>query len=263
MRGTWITMVMLAVLLIATARSEDARIRPFDLETLQKLGTELYTRDQLASRATDLMIEAYPDCRQMSIRGWVSEIQEAGSTVYFIRERNDITSLAYTVFFPKAGKPKVKDQVGEAVPPAVRARFLARRTAFAAVPGFYTPKTNGEVVDDPDGKGLIVYVLASTDEPGQVVVGGHYRVMVSADGRTAKQVDALSRSLLIVPLHPSDLPKDSTPASVVVSHIVSDTPVETHVFVSLLHGIPIYVATAKDVVWRVDKGTITKVQDGK
>ena len=41
-------------------------------------------------------------------------------------------------------------------------------------------------------------------------------------------------------------------AAAVVTHLVSSTPVETHVFASLLHRKPIYVATGDETLWAVE-----------
>ena len=40
-------------------------------------------------------------------------------------------------------------------------------------------------------------------------------------------------------------------AALMVSHVVTDFPLETHVFASLLHHKTIYVATRRGV-WRID-----------
>jgi hypothetical protein len=241
-------------------RGEEPKIRAFDLKTIETLGQELYRRDELAGKGTDLMFEQRPESKREPLKGWVSILKDDASVVYFLREKEKLLTLAYTITFPRKGEPVVEDHVGEAVPEAVRARYRARRTALEAVPKLYT-RPNIEVIDDPDGDGYLVYVLASTDQPNQMVVGGHYRVTVSADGLKAEQVDALSRSLLIVPTGKDAVPKGSEPVGVVVSHIVSDTPVESHVFVSLLHHTPVCVATMDGAVWNVEEGKIRKIKE--
>jgi hypothetical protein len=44
------------------------------------------------------------------------------------------------------------------------------------------------------------------------------------------------------------------------THIVSDTPVETHVFASLSYGVSFFVGTSDRSIWTVEKGTIKKVK---
>ena len=39
---------------------------------------------------------------------------------------------------------------------------------------------------------------------------------------------------------------------------MSSTPVETHVFLSLLHKLPFYVSTSEGIVWEVNDGKITR-----
>jgi hypothetical protein len=256
-------LVFVAFIATPSLRAQEPKIRDFDLKTIEKLGKELYERDHIASVGTDLMLEKHPEADQQPIRGWVSILGNEASTLYFVREKDGLLSLAYTVTFPRDGKPFVKDQIGEALPENVRLRYLAKKTAFAAVPKFYTPNPNGEVLDDPTGKGFLVYVLSSTTKPDEMVVGGHYRITVSADGKKAEAVDALSRSLLIISKNPSNLPKGSEPVAAFMSHIVSSTPVETHVFVSLLHHRPLFVSTSEKDIWQVENGTITKMPPPK
>ena len=256
--------LLLGVFCASLVRAEEPKlpkIREFEIKTIEALGKELYRRDQLASNATDMLFAAAPEAKNQPLRGWVSILGEDTATVYFIQQKGDDLSLAYTITFPGKGEPVVKAQLGEPLPESVRTRFQARQTALTAVPKLYTPQTNAEVLDDPAGKGFLVYVLASTTKPNEMVVGGHYRVTVSPDGRKAEAVDALSRSLLILPVNPPDAPKGAETALAYVTHIVSPTPVETHVFVSLLHRKTLLVATSKTDIWKVEGGSITKEKD--
>ena len=45
-----------------------------------------------------------------------------------------------------------------------------------------------------------------------------------------------------------------------MTHIVSNTPVETHVFLSLLHNIDFFVMTPDDTIWRVSEGAISHIE---
>ncbi|HEY6477213.1 MAG TPA: hypothetical protein VI456_11575 [Polyangia bacterium] len=57
------------------------------------------------------------------------------------------------------------------------------------------------------------------------------------------------------------MPAGATPVAAAVSQIVTDWPLETHVFVSLLHDrTPIYVATKRGV-WLVVGDKISLVDD--
>jgi hypothetical protein len=233
-------------------------IRALPVATIVALGKELYLRDQLAATAFDTLFEAYPKAEQQEIKGWITEIGKDEQRVYFIQEQKGRRSLAYVATFRKKEAPKVEDAKGAELPRVVASRFKARQAAIEAIPKFMTERYNFEVLDDPEGKGFLVYGLASTMDPNEMVVGGHYRVTVSAEGKV-QRVDALSRSLLV--LKKNSGPKGEKTVASVMTHIVSDTPVETHVFVNLLHKQPLYVTTSEKVIWKVEEGEITRVPD--
>ena len=75
-------------------------------------------------------------------------------------------------------------------------------------------------------------------ERGVIHAGGHHRLLVSPDGRRVLSQFAFTKACLTMK---PDIAEDERLASVVVSHLVSDTPTEMHVFLSLLHRQPIYV----------------------
>lgn len=73
-------------------------------------------------------------------------------------------------------------------------RKRARETAAAALRGkLFDTRYDYVVLSDPDGKRLLVYALAVAKYTDQVVMAGHFRVTVSADGTKAERVDALSK----------------------------------------------------------------------
>jgi hypothetical protein len=234
-------------------------IRDFPLPTIEALGRKLYRQDFLAARAFDLVFEKHPDAQKLPLGGWVTESNATSERVFILERNGPLTHLAYVVDFPKEGSPVVTERRGEELPEFVATRLAARRAAVEAIPKFLAEKYNFEVLDDPDGSGFLVYGLAATTKPDEVVVGGHYRVSVSADGTQAEQVDALSRSLLVLPKNNPDAPAGSQVVGQTMSHIVSPTPVETHVFASLMHGLPFYVITSETDLWKVSEGRIEKL----
>src|SRR5205085_4789807 len=137
-------------------------------------------------------------------------------------------------------------------------RKRAKQTASAALKGkLYDVHYDYVVLDDPDGSGFLVYALGRTNNPGDVVLAGHFRVTVSADGAKAERVDALSRSLAIQ--HGGEgLPAGSHQVGMHMVQIVSSKPLETLVYTSNLTKMPIYVATVPDGrIWEVANGKIT------
>ena len=98
---------------------------------------------------------------------------------------------------------------------------------------------------------MLVELLAGTTKPDTVVLGKHYRVIVSPDGRRVEQIIPLSKGIL-------EFTKGAGAVALTVSHIVTDYPLETHVFASMLNHVPIYVGTERGV-WLVNGDSITLV----
>ena len=75
--------------------------------------------------------------------------------------------------------------------------ILALKTARAALDGRINKSYKFIVLKDPDGSGHLVYALATSKDPNDVMFVGHFRVTVSADGEKAEAVEVLSRGLNI------------------------------------------------------------------
>jgi len=130
----------------------------------------------------------------------------------------------------------------------------ARQAAIKAVPDIVQPLNPELFPGEIDNEhGILVYLLAGTTQSNVVVFGRHYRVLVGEDGSTIKYVRPLSKSVFEMP---TVLPSGKKPDALFVTHLVTEWPLETHVFASLLHKLPIYVATSRGN-WRVDADKIT------
>ena len=130
---------------------------------------------------------------------------------------------------------------------AVRKR--ARETAVAALKGqLFNSRYDYVVLSDPDGKRLLVYALAATQKSDQVVMGGHFRVTVSADGTKAERIDGLSKSLVF------SGPVRTDTVALFLIQIVSNKPVETLIYTADLAKKNIYVRTPDGKTWVVGEG---------
>ncbi len=134
-------------------------------------------------------------------------------------------------------------------------RKRAKQTAIAALKGkLYDIHYDYAVLDDPDGSGFLVYALGRTSNPGDVVLAGHFRVTVSADGAKAERVDALSKGLAIQRAG-EGLPPGSHQVGMYMVQIVSSKPLETLIYTSNLTKQPIVVATVPDGrIWEIENG---------
>lgn len=126
-----------------------------------------------------------------------------------------------------------------------QAVLRARQTALHAVQS--NQALNPVVVPGPAGS-IVVYLLAATTRPDIAVLGRHFRVTVSAGGDRIISVTPLSNSALELPTRG---PAGERPVALTVTHVVSDAPLETHVFTSRLIQLPIYVGTRRGL-WLVD-----------
>jgi hypothetical protein len=142
-------------------------------------------------------------------------------------------------------------------------RKRAKQTAIAALRGrLFKIHYNYVVLNDPDGSGFLVYALASTGNPADFVLAGHFRVTVSADGRKAERVDALSKSLAIQ--HGGEgLPVGSHLVGMHMVQIVSSKPLETLIYTSNRAKMPIFVATLPHgKIWEIENGRIKEYTYG-
>jgi hypothetical protein len=82
-------------------------------------------------------------------------------------------------------------------------------------------------------------------------MGRHFRVIIGKDGTTVQSVTALSKA----PSELSTYEKGKKVDSLVTTQESTEYPLETHVFASMLAGVPIYVRTTRGV-WLVDREKI-------
>ena len=140
----------------------------------------------------------------------------------------------------------------------VRAR--AKQTAMAALKGkLFNVRYSYAVLDDPDGSGFLVYALGQAPRKGHVVMHGHFRVTVSADGSKAERVEPLARTLFIENATGEGMPAGAKPVALWTIQIVGTRPLETLVYVSNIVGQPVYVGTSERQIWMIERGRVRKV----
>lgn len=229
-------------------------IRDYDLRTLEQFGGAIYRQDRAAWLATDAVVAKVPDLAKEQVVGWIVEGEGANDKVRFLRETAMGLEAGFDVTVTGKGAGPVETPTDRSLTAEERAAFAARRTAVHALTSPCRPRYNSAVIKDPNSDGWLVWLLAPGPAQGALPVGGHYRVFVSADGGTVKQVDALSATCLVIDPR-RGLPPGATPMGAVVSHLVSPTPIETHVFLNLLYRLPLYVE-AGGRSWIVANGKI-------
>jgi hypothetical protein len=222
----------------------------------ERLGEELYLQDVIAAKATDALLRVVGQIKPGELSGWIVLKDGGGHLTRFIRRTGEDVNVAYDVQIDVKGNAKVTKDSLRPLSATETAMFFARRNAMLAAPKDCTKAYNTAVMEDIDSSGWLVYILAATAED-VIVVGGHSRVKVSADGKTVLAVNPLYQSCLMLPKPAAD--KSSQAQALSLSYPVGDVPSEIHVFLNRLHGYPLYVATAKGT-WLVKNGKISLIK---
>jgi hypothetical protein len=237
-----------------------------EIEQAERLGRAIYQKDILAARATDALIRAgiIPSRAQpnaLRIEGWVTMPDAADWVVYFGNIRAGQPRLLHSVRFVggRIGTETIHSyEAPQAFPKPGGAMFTARQTAVTKVPRLCERRANTVVLPGSliDQRGWLVYLLAATRQPGLIIAGGHQRIRMSAAGDSVLEIKRLSRGCLRISTRPSG---GRVPIGFGMTHLLSDTPVETHVLLSLISRKCCFVGTRVGH-WQVTSGRIRLVR---
>lgn len=232
------------------------------VELSSAIGTELYLQDKASWIGTDAMLETVSTEDRKAIGGYVT-IREGDdderpkpswSVIFFSKEIPARVLYEVTVPMEAGKRPLVKTIAPPRPIEGGLALLVKARQAAIEAAGPFAQPINPAVLpaDIMNSSGVLVYLLAGTKKNNTVVFGKHFRVHVSSDG-TVREVVPLSKSILELS---TAAPGGEKLEALIVSHIVTDYPLETHVFASLSAKLPVYVATARGD-WVVEGATIS------
>lgn len=241
----------------------------------EALGRELYINDKMAAIGTDMMLANVGDPLRAGVCGYIvygegnAQNQPTGSWWVEFFVDKDEPKLGYIVRITPPEHPGRADVKFETISPPRKplASHLqmhrAIRTAIEAIPDRPNQPVNPVILPGAaiGERGILVYLLAGTKKDDVVVLGKHYRVLVSEDGGRAVRVEPLTETVLESPLHPPQ-PDGSKLAGLYVAHLLGDYPLETHVFISLLHHTDLFVVAGVNL-WRIHEGKIQLVSVNK
>lgn len=245
---------------LAIADDTPPTIREFDVPTIERLGREMYDQDQLAWKATDIAVEHFTadGMKAQKAQGWiVAPSDGGGNIVRFIHETDAGPQSYYDVKFAKDGSWTTSVPDAAPLSATEAAQFGARQLALGSVTRRCSDRYNPIVLKDPQRDGWIAWAMAATSDPGLAVIGGHYRVTVSADGKAALRSDQLSNGCLTLPK--PDSKEGYKLAGLYTSEVVSLAPLETYVFASLSYKIPVMVGTNDGNMWKYDGDTVSNI----
>lgn len=225
------------------------------LTSVEKLGYELYLRDIVASRATDAAL-ATENFSSSGVRGWIVVPQNDGYLTRFINQSGDsVVDVFVDPFSDSLPKSVVENSppksLGERESAMWRARQLGSQQRFTPCSDRYNSVIL-PVSDDPSSD-WYVYLLAATIDPTEIMLGGHHRYRIDPTGSTVLAHLAMTKSCISTTFVKSM-------AMLSVSHIVTNKPLETHVYLSHLHGLSVGVVVIEtQELFTIDKGKIRQV----
>jgi hypothetical protein len=229
----------------------------------ERLGRDIYDFDQAAWGSTDALLAAIPDPSAAGVRGWIVEREPAGTIAIFFGLNG---SKPYKVFIAHMqGKTVLSSHVMDANDDR-NMTTLERRMVEARIIAL-TPDTLKKINFRPCSNALVnsvvlppatadapvpVYILTPQSTMASFPIGGHYRVDIAADGSIAAS-RPFAKSCIV--MDRANMPENSK--MFVLTHLLDPQPTEIHVWLSLVAGLPLAVATlpAGDV-WTVANGAI-------
>jgi hypothetical protein len=248
------------VSLASVARADNApQVRQFDIGTTAALGVQMYHQDQEAWKATDVLIAKHSEAELTADKahGWIVESHADRDIVRFVRDGTNGPEISYDVTFADPSGPVLSDPQNRVLDPDELAQYRARQLALDNVKERCSDIYNTIALKDPGSDRWIVWALAATKtDPDLIIIGGHYRFTITADGKTIVQKDALSKSCVRFTRKSGP---DGEPGQIVFEHVVSLTPIETHVFASLSYQMPFRIGTLDGKAWKVDGDNITNI----
>jgi hypothetical protein len=191
-------------------------------------GRALYEYDQAAWHASDSLQATHP--AKDTLGRYIAHKSDAGWTVAFghLNDQRDKFLVGYEATqgaSPQDFAVKKFDPLREDT-----AFFLAAAKAIDIAlhdfRGVQRPY-NVAVLPAPSDQ-LYVYVMPAQTKAGVYPLGGDVRYLMTADGGTI--VDRRQLHKTIIELPPSSIPKGTTPAGGVHTHVLSDVPEDTDVF---------------------------------
>lgn len=191
-------------------------------------GRALYEYDQAAWHASDALQATNPP--KGSLGRYIANKSGAGWTVAFghLSDQRDKFLMGYEA---TQGATLQQFTVKKFDPPQEDASFyLVAATAIdTALHDFQGEKRpfNVAVLPAPSDQ-VYVYVLPAQTKTGIYPLGGDVRYLIARDGVTIVEKRQLHKAILEIP--PSSIPKGSTPAGGVHTHVLSDVPEDTDVF---------------------------------
>lgn len=235
--------------------------RQFDQATTERLGRDMYEQDRRASIAADLVRDNFDPAEEQLV-GYITSGELPALKVRFVRAGVDGYEAAIDADFDDLLLPALTRVDDPRLTPAEQAQIAARLAAAKDSATRCDGRYNTLAFADPEGAGWLVYALAATSVPDTMMVGGHVRYSVSADGQSIDTIEPLATSCATAPL--ADLERAAETDGIeglALRTSLAAMPLETHVFLSLTHDLPLFVVGTDLKMWKVEKGQMKVVRE--
>ena len=223
------------------------------LRTAEQVGTSLYQIDRAVRVAAKEGERSRAFRRDERVQGWVTDVREDAVWITFVGTEDGVLVGLYRVAVDHSGKVL---EALEKIDPAPLGERLAMQHAIGrrAVDIERTQCSNEveTLVLAADG-GWYAYVLPRTAFADVYLLGGSYRVELSASGEAVTSVQALASECVILQNKPqSDV--------LLFAEDRGTVPNELHVYISRLARKPLYVTTTPNGrTWLIQNGRIQSV----
>ena len=242
----------------APKSSEAPKPTDQELAAITQRGTVLAAYDQAAWHATNAVQLTHPPAGQ--VQRYIARQTATGWTVDFGHLNSDATKFLTAYEAIQTDTP-THFAVGQFDPAREDTGFnlFAARAIDLALKNFSGVANTPYIVAVLPGgtRGNLVYLYPAQVKDGVYPYGGDTRYFVSPDGTTIYETRQLHKTVL--ESNPAQIPKGATPAAGYHTHILTDLPEDTDVFL-VLHRqprVPEYV-TAGGHTYKIDiDGTIT------
>lgn len=220
---------------------------------IERIGRDLYEHDRAAWLATDRARLVIPESERPNLRGWITLRDGEAVIVDFVAERPEGLVSVHRSTFRNGGIT----EHGSVLIPLDDVRRRAHEALAIAMnaPATLCEMPYNSAILPPDAEGEAdadVYLMPATTVEGQIRIGGFVRHSVDVDERRVVETEMFSNSCLIGQNEPGA-------AFLVVTHVVSPLPTQAHVFLSLSHGMTIFVSTLEGV-FEIAQGRIRRVR---
>lgn len=219
----------------------------------------MYRQDQEAWKATDLLLAKHSETELKAAKahGWIVESLADRDVVRFVRDGANGPEAFYDVTFTNQSAPVLSDPQNRLLSADELSQYRARLLALGNVKERCSDTYNTIALKDPQNDRWIVWALAATKTDSDlIIIGGHFRFTISADGKTIVQKDALSKTCLRFTRKNGP---NGEPGQIFFVHVVTLTPIETHVFASFSYDMPFRIGTLDGKAWKVNGDQITNI----